>query len=236
MLDILQEYWKHLLYTDGFKLTGLAMTLWLLIFSAVGGWCLSIFLAVARASSNPYLSWPVWFFTYLFRGTPFYVQLLIIYSGLYSLSIVKETDFLKEFFRSGLNCVMLALLLNTAAYTTEIYAGAIKAVDYGQIEAAQAYGFSRFQIYLRIILPSALRASLPTYCNEVILLLHCTTLAFTVTVPDLLKIVRDINAATYQTFTAFTIGALIYLAVSYTLIALFKQAEKRWLKHLQPAS
>ncbi|EIH8434144.1 histidine ABC transporter permease HisM, partial [Escherichia coli] len=183
-------------------------------------------------SSLRWVRFPVWLYTYVFRGTPLYVQLLVFYSGMYSLEIVRGTEFLNAFFRSGLNCTILALTLNTCAYTTEIFAGAIRAVPHGEIEAANAYGFSRFKMYRCIILPSALRTALPAYSNEVILMLHSTALAFTATVPDLLKIARDINAATYQPFYAFGIAAVLYLIISYVLISLFRKAEKRWMAHV----
>ncbi|WP_312464358.1 ABC transporter permease subunit, partial [Pantoea endophytica] len=122
------------------------------------------------------------------------------------------------------------------AYTTEIFAGAIRSVPHGEIEAARAYGFSPFKLYRCIILPSALRTALPAYSNEVILMLHSTALAFTATVPDLLKIARDINSATYQPFTAFGIAAVLYLIISYGLISLFRKAEQRFLAHVKPSS
>jgi len=236
MIDIIQQYWQALLWTDGYRFTGIAITLWLLIISVVLGGLLSLPLAVARVSSNRWLSWPVWLYTYVFRGTPLYVQLLIFYSGMYSLEIVRGTEFLNAFFRSGLNCTLLALTLNTCAYTTEIFAGAIRSVSHGEIEAANAYGFSRFKMYRCIILPSALRTALPAYSNEVILMLHSTALAFTATVPDLLKVARDINAATYQPFFAFGLAAVLYLVISFGLISLFRRAEKRWLRHIRPAA
>ncbi|HHG1838553.1 TPA: ABC transporter permease subunit, partial [Klebsiella pneumoniae] len=157
-------------------------------------------------------------------------QLLVFYSGVYTLEIVKGSELLNAFFRSGLNCTILALTLNTCAYTTEIFAGAIRSIPNGDVEAAHAYGFTTFKLYTRIILPSALRTALPAYSNEVILMLHSTALAFTATVPDLLKICRDINAATYQPFTAFGIAAILYLAISYLLIRLFRLAENKFLK------
>ncbi|MFE8118284.1 ABC transporter permease [Brenneria goodwinii] len=236
MSEILQQYWQPLLWSDGYRMTGLAMTMWLLISSVVIGGALAIPLAVARVSPRRRFSLPVWVFTYVFRGTPLYVQLLVFYSGVYSLEIVRGTDLLNVFFRSGLNCAVLALALNTCAYTTEIFAGAIRSIPYGEIEAARAYGFSRFKQYRCIILPGALRIALPAYSNEVILMLHSTALAFTVTVPDILKIARDINAATYQPFYAFGIAAVIYLVISFALIGLFKKAEQRWLRHLSPRS
>ncbi|QCR35468.1 ABC transporter permease [Nissabacter sp. SGAir0207] len=234
MMEILQQYGMALLWSDGYRFTGLAITLWLLVSSVVMGGLLAIPMAVGRVSPLRWVRLPIWFYTYVFRGTPLYVQLLVFYSGMYSLEIVRGSDFLNAFFRSGLNCTVLALTLNTCAYTTEIFAGAIRAVPHGEIEAANAYGFSRFKLYRCIILPSALRSALPAYSNEVILMLHSTALAFTATVPDILKIARDINAATYQPFYAFGIAAVIYLLISFVLIGLFRRAERRWLAHVRP--
>lgn len=236
MIDIIQEYWKALLWTDGYRLTGVAITLWLLVVSVVLGGCLAVLLSIARVSPFKAVRFPVWLFTYVFRGTPLYVQLLVFYSGFYTLEVVKGSELLNAFFRSGLNCTLLALTLNTCAYTTEIFAGAIRSVPHGEIEAARAYGFSTFKLYRCIIMPSALRTALPAYSNEVILMLHSTALAFTATVPDLLKIARDINSATYQPFIAFGLAGLLYLVISYVLISLFRKAEKRWLAHVKPSS
>ncbi|WMR24410.1 ABC transporter permease [Klebsiella pneumoniae] len=235
MIEIIQEYWKSLLWTDGYRFTGVAITLWLLISSVVMGGILAVFLAIGRVSSNKFIQFPIWLFTYIFRGTPLYVQLLVFYSGMYTGNRQRHGA-VERFFRSGLNCTVLALTLNTCAYTTEIFAGAIRSVPAGEIEAARAYGFSSVKLYRCIILPSALRIALPAYSNEVILMLHSTALAFTATVPDLLKIARDINSATYQPFTAFGIAAVLYLIISYVLISLFRKAEKRWLQHIKPSS
>ncbi len=234
MIEIIHDYWRNYLFTDGYRFTGLAITLWLLVVSIGIGFCLSVPLAVARVSKNKFVSGAVWLYTYIFRGTPLYVQLLLCYTGIYSLEVVRSHELLNAFFREGMNCTLLAFTLNTCAYTTEIFAGAIKATAYGEIEAARAYGMSTFTLYRRVILPSALRRALPLYSNEVILMLHATTVAFTATVPDILKIARDANSATYMSFQAFGIAALLYLAISFALVGLFRRAEARWLAYLRP--
>ncbi|MNF83206.1 Histidine transport system permease protein HisM [compost metagenome] len=234
MIELMQEYWKPFLYSDGYELTGLAMTLWLLCFSIGVGFLLSLPLSVARLSQHRTLRWPVQFFTYLFRGTPLYIQLLIIYTGIYGIAAVREQPLLDAFFRDAMNCTLLAFTLNTCAYTTEIFAGAIRSIPHGEIEAARAYGLSGWRLYLRIIMPSALRRSLPYYSNEVILMLHATSVAFTATVPDILKVARDANAATFLTFQSFGLAALLYLGLTFALVGLFRLAEKRWLGFLGP--
>ncbi|WP_049027409.1 histidine ABC transporter permease HisM, partial [Burkholderia cenocepacia] len=173
---------------------------------------------------------------YVFRGTPLYVQLLMCYTGIYSLQVVHDHVLLDTFFRNAMNCTLLAFVLNECAYATEIFAGAIKATSSGEIEAGMAYGMSRFKLYTRIILPSALRRSLPSYSNEVILMLHATTLAFTATVPDILKVTRDVNSATYMSFQAYGIAAVLYAVVVFALIWAFRKLETRWLAYLAPRS
>ncbi|BBU31127.1 histidine ABC transporter permease [Burkholderia sp. THE68] len=234
MIDIVREYWQNYLFTDGYRFTGLAITLWLLAASIGLGFCLAVPLAIARASPNRFISTPVWLYTYVFRGTPLYVQLLLCYTGLYSLQVVHSHVLLDAFFRNAMNCTLLAFTLNECAYTTEIFAGAIRATAYGEVEAGMAYGMSRFTLYRRIILPSALRRALPSYSNEVILMLHATTLAFTATVPDILKVTRDVNSATYQSFQAFGIAALLYAGIVFALVFAFRKLESHWLAFLKP--
>jgi histidine transport system permease protein len=196
---------------------------------------LSLPLAVLRVSRWSLLRWPVQLFTYVFRGTPLYIQLLICYSGIYGIAVVRSQPLLEAFFRDAMNCTLLAFTLNTCAYTVEIFAGAIRSIPYGEIEAAHAYGLSGWRLYLQLILPSALRRALPYYSNEVILMLHATSVAFTATIPDILKVARDANAATFMTFQAFGIAGLLYLVLSFGLVGAFRLAEKRWLSFLGPA-
>ncbi len=235
MIELLEQYWRAFLYSDGQHITGLAMTLWLLSASIFLGFLVSIPLSIARVSPKRRIRWPVEFYTYLFRGTPLYIQLLICYTGIYSLEAVRNQPLLNSFFRDAMNCTILAFALNTCAYTTEIFAGAIRSMNHGEVEAAKAYGLSGWKLYAYVIMPSALRRSLPYYSNEVILMLHSTTVAFTATVPDILKVARDANSATYMTFQSFGVAAVIYLAITFTLVGLFRLAERRWLAFLGPA-
>jgi histidine transport system permease protein len=233
MKNIALQYLPAYLFCDGPHLSGLAVTLWLLIASLLIGFTFAVPLSVARVSPKRWISTPVWIFTYVLRGTPLYVQLLMIYTGIYGIASVRSNELLNTFFRSGYNCTILAFGLNTCAYTTEIFAGAIRATPYGEIEAARAYGMSTFTLYTRVILPSALRRALPAYSNEAILMLHATTLAFTATVPDILKVARDVNAATYRSFEAFGLAALIYCVVSFAIISLFRRLERKYLAFLR---
>jgi arginine/ornithine transport system permease protein len=114
-------------------------------------------------------------------------------------------------------------------------AGAIRETNAGEIEAAQAFGMSRFGVMLRIVLPSAMRRTLPAYSNEVVMMLQSTSLASAV--PGLL----DITAAAsriysdfYLPFEAYLAAAALYLIGTFVLIGLFKLAERKFLAHLAP--
>ncbi|MEN5197662.1 ABC transporter permease [Pseudomonas wadenswilerensis] len=234
MIELFEQYGQAYLYSDGAGLSGLAMTLWLFVITMVLGFFLSLPLALARVSRNLWLRWPVEFYTFVFRGTPLYIQLLICYTGLYGLEVVRDHALLDQFFRNALNCTLLAFVLNTCAYTVEIFAGAIRNIPHGEIEAAQAYGLHGWKLNLFVVLPAALRRSLPAYSNELILMLHATSLAFTATIADILKVARDANAATFLTFQAFGTAALLYMLLSFALVGLFRLAERRWMGFLVP--
>lgn len=229
MIEILQTWGRNYLWWDGVGFSGLVVTLWLLVASLAVGFVLSVPLAIARISQNRWVSGSVWLFTYLFRGTPLYIQLLIIYTCIYQLEFVRGQPLLNGFFRDATCCAILALALNTTAYTTEVFAGTMRTIAKGEIEAARACGLTRLAIYRKILIPATLRRALPAYSNEVILVLHSTAIAFTATVPDLLKVAGDVNAETYQSFDAYAIAALLYLFVSCVLVSTFRLVEKRAL-------
>ncbi|TDP71565.1 ABC transporter permease [Roseateles toxinivorans] len=214
-------------------LTGLLTTIKLLLMSLVLGLAGALPLAVLRASSSPWLSRPVWCFTYLMRGTPMLVQLFILYYGLAQFEAVRNSA-AWPLLSSAWFCAVLAFGLNTCAYTTEIIAGALRAGSLGELEAAQSLGLSRSAVWRRILLPSALRRALPAYGNEVIMMLHGTSLASIVTLADLTGAAREVNSRFYLPFEAFITAGLFYLALTLLLVALFRAAEQRWLRHLQP--
>jgi arginine/ornithine transport system permease protein len=213
-------------------LQGLWTTLQLLALALAFGLAAALPLAVARASRRRWLALPVWGFTYVVRGTPLLVQLFLIYYGLAQFEFVRA-GVLWPWLADAWFCAVLAFAINTCAYTTEIIAGAMRTLPPGEIEAARSLGFSPWQVLRRIVLPSALRRSLPAYSNEAIMMLHGTSLASVVTLLDLTGAAREVNSRHFLPFEAFITAALFYLALTFILVALFRAAETRWLAHLQ---
>ena len=218
--------------------TGILTTLGLL-FSSLGiGAILALIFALLLIGFWAPLRWVVGAYTYVIRGTPLLIQVYLIYYGLGQLEWIQArwddvwpwTHFKEPFF-----CALLAFSLNTAGYTAEMLAGAIRETSAGEIESAQAYGMSRLQVMRHIVLPSALRRTLPAYSNEVVMMLQSTSLASAV--PSML----DVTAAAsrvysdfYLPFEAYIAAAVIYLIASFCLIGIFRLAEKRFLAYLAP--
>jgi arginine/ornithine transport system permease protein len=213
--------------------SGALVTLQLLLISLALGLTLAIPLGLMRVSKSPLLNFPAWLYTYVIRGTPMLVQLFLIYYGLAQFEAVRES-FLWPYFSSATFCACLAFGINTSAYSAEILAGSLKSTPHGEIEAAKAMGMSRAKLYRRILLPSALRRALPQYSNEVIMMLHTTSLASIVTLIDITGAARTVSAQHYLPFEAFITAGLFYLCLTFVLVRMFKYAERRWLAYLAP--
>ncbi|MFG6457048.1 ABC transporter permease [Roseateles sp. BYS96W] len=208
---------------------GLGITVKLLLLSLGAGLLLAVPLALVRTVSAGVASRLVWAYTYVFRGTPMLVQLFLCYYGLAQFDAVRDSA-LWPWLSSATFCAWLTFTLNTAAYTTEIIAGSIRALPAGEIEAAKALGMSRGLMLRRIVLPAALRRALPAYGNEAIFMLHGTSLASVVTLLDLTGAAREVNAKYYLPFEAFITAGAFYFVLTLSLVGLFRWAENRWLK------
>jgi len=214
-------------------LGGVLVTLKILLISLAAGLALAIPLGLMRVSKSPLVNFPAWLYTYVIRGTPMLVQLFLIYYGLAQFEAVRDSV-LWPYFSSATFCACLAFAINTSAYSAEILAGSLKATPHGEIEAAKAMGMSRSKLYRRILLPSALRRALPQYSNEVIMMLHTTSLASIVTLIDITGAARTVSSRYYLPFEAFITAGLFYLCLTFILVCLFKLAERRWLAYLAP--
>lgn len=214
-------------------LYGLQVTLILLVISLIGGFVLAVPLATARVSRRRWLSMPVWFYTYVIRGTPLLVQLFMIYFGLAQFEWIRESA-AWTLLRSPWFCAWAAFTLNTAAYTTEIFAGALRNTPSGELEAARSLGLTPLQIYRRILWPGALRRALPQYSNEVVGLMHATAIASTVTLVELTRVARDVYSIHLTPVEAFGTVAAFYFVLTFSLVGLFKLIERRYLRHLRP--
>lgn len=212
---------------------GVLVTLKLLAISLALGLLAAVPLALMRVSKQAAINLPAWLYTYVIRGTPMLVQLYLLYYGLAQFEVVRESA-LWPYLSNATFCACVAFAINTSAYSAEILAGSLKATPHGEIEAAKAMGMSRAKLYRRILLPSALRRALPQYSNEVIMMLHTTSLASVVTLIDITGAAKTVNSQYYLSFEAYVTAGVFYLALTLILVRLFKLAERRYLAYLAP--
>ncbi len=222
--ESLPSYWK-----------GLQVSLILMAICVSASFLLSVPLAIARVSPNPWLAKPVFLYTYVIRGTPLLVQLYMIYFGLAQFEWLRESA-AWPLFRNAWFCAWLAFALNSTAYTTEILAGALRQTPNGELEAARSLGLSTASIYRRILLPSAIRRALPQYGNELVMVMHATSIASAVTIVELTRTARDVYYNSLAPLEAFGMVAVFYFVITFTLVGIVKLLERRLLKHLRPKS
>ena len=215
-------------------LSGLNLTIQLVTISLFLGFCLAVGLALLRLSNNTFLSFFAKTYVFYFRGTPLLVQIFLIYYGIAQFEIIRET-FVWSFFKEAYWCGILALTLNTCAYSSEIIRGGIQSVPFGQIESAKSVGMSRFLLYRRIILPIAFRQALPAYGNEIILMVKATSLVSTITLMEVTGIARLIIAKTFSPVEVFIVAGLIYLTINFIVTRLVNFCEIKLTPYLRHA-
>jgi polar amino acid transport system permease protein len=213
-------------FTNGAIMRGLVVTLELTALAMVVGIVLGVMTAIMRLSHNRLLSGVAWTYTWLFRGTPVYVQLLLwgyiadLYPS-FAIGIPFTHLYLFKFGANSLfipfNAAVAALGLNEGAYFSEIVRSGLIAVDEGQTEAATSLGMTRGQTLRFVVLPQAMRVIIPPTGNEVISMLKTTSLVSAVAVVDLLGAVTNIIGQNYQPMPMLLLASIWYLIVSTIL-------------------
>lgn len=226
--------------------SGLIWNLYFGFLALFFGFFLANALAVARFSRNPWLRKPAEWFIFVFRGSPLFIQFFVAYealvqlprAGIDVLGITVATSWMTKAWAGAL----LVLMLNTAAYSAEIFYGALRNVPKGELEAADAYGMTGWRRYRRIVWPTAMRLAWPAYTNEAIFLVHATTLVFFSGFPafrqqgDALYYASYFADKTFNPFVAYPIVAGYFILLTLCLIGLFGVVNRRLNRHLPGAA
>ena len=216
MLDYLPELLK-----------GLHTSLTLTLASLAAALLLSLLCTVVLALKVPVASLLVKGYITLFTGTPLLVQIFLIYYGPGQFPAIQSVPWLWHLLSQPWLCAMLALSLNSAAYTTQLFYGAVRAIPAGQWQSCAALGMNRKDT-LRILLPYALKRALSSYSNEVVLVFKSTSLAYTITLMEVMGHGQMLYGRTYDV-TVYAAAGLIYLVVNGALTLLMRLIEKRAL-------
>ena len=174
-------------------------------------------IALGRMSRNGLISRLVNGYLLVMRGTPLILQLIFVYFAPYYLFGVSYDRFV---------AVIVAFVINYAAYFAEIYRGGIESIPQGQYEAAKVLGFTRVQTFIRIILPQVVKRIIPSSANEVITLVKDTALAQTIGVAELFRVAQNASARQFSTMPIFMAG-VFYFVMNWIVSAGFTRLEKK---------
>ena len=214
-------------------LSGSRLTVLLVTLSLSMGFVFAIIAALLRRSKISMLVVPIKAYVFVMRGTPLLVQIFLIYYGVGQFEIIRES-ILWTVLKSPFWCAIIALTLNTTAYGSEIIRGGLESVQFGEVEAARAFGMSGVLLFRRIIFPIAIRQALPAYGNEVILMVKATSLASTITIMEMTGIANTIMAENYRPMEAFIVAGSFYLILNFIMTRLIQLIEWRLSGHLRP--
>jgi polar amino acid transport system permease protein len=210
---------------------GIWRTLWLMALSVLIGFTLAVPLGLAQAAGPRFLAAPARWFCTIIRGTPLLLQIWLIYFGLGSLfpqyPWIRASE-LWPYLRQAWPYALMALSLSYAGYEGEVMRGAFKSVPHGQLEAARAYGLSRWAVLSRIWLPQALARALPTLGGETILQLKATPLVATITVIEIYAVAGRVRQDTFIIYEPLLLLAVIYMAIAGIITLGFRWLERRY--------
>jgi polar amino acid transport system permease protein len=209
-------------------LNGVWLTVEISVICFFLGNTMAVGVAVARLSKNPIMANLARGYISLFRSTPFLTQVYIIYYGLgdvFSHTPEIRHSFLWPYLRDALWYGIVALSLNTAAYSGNILKGGLEAVPFGEIEAGRAFGMSPMLIFWRISLPRAIRIILPAMSGETILLIKTTAILSTITILDTMGAARFIIAQTFRVYEPLLAAACYYIVLTFIITRVFRYLE-----------
>ena len=222
---------------EHFVLIGSGM-IWNVYFGVVAlvtGFFLATAVALGKMSGNPLLRKPSEWFVFVFRGSPLFIQFFFAYFLFLNLKSVHPVF---DPFTAAWLGALIVLFLNTAAYSAEIFYGALRSIPKGDVEAADAYGMSGWPRFRRIVWPTMLRLAWPAYTNEAIFLFHATTLVFFSGFPawqqkgDALYYASYFADKTFNPFIPYPILAFYFILFTLAIVGAFGLVNRRLNRHL----
>lgn len=222
--------------------SGLIWNIYFGVLALSAGFFLANALALAKASRSPWTRKPAEWFIFVFRGSPLFIQFFLAYEALVMLpragidvfGITIATAWTTKAWAGAL----FVLFLNTAAYSAEIFYGALRSIPKGDLEAAEAYGLSGWTKFIRIEWPTMLRLAWPAYTNEAIFLFHATTLVFFSGFPafaqmgDALYYANYFADKTFNPFIPYPIVGFYFILLTLLLTWIFGLVNRRLNRHL----
>jgi polar amino acid transport system permease protein len=204
--------------TNPFLLMGAVVTAGLTVVGLLGGFGCGLMVALLRSAPQPAVQRLAQGYIWFFRGTPLLIQMVMIYSGLPQLGIKFGV----------LTSVIVALVLNEAAYMAEIIRGGFLAIPAGQRDAAKALGLTRWLVLTKVLLPQATRIILPALGNQVNGLLKATSIASVISMEELMRRSEMIMQIKFDVLEVFAAAAVLYLVMTTLWDQIQRLLERRF--------
>lgn len=196
---------------------GAITTLWLFAISWVCAFMLAVAIVALRALALPLLEWLIAAYVNYHRNVPGLVQIFVWYFGIPEMLPTSVTGAIYQF-NGEFIFALIALSLNAAAYMSEDLRSGLRSVASTQMEAARALGLSYVQAMRDVLLPQAIRVSVPPLVNQSLGLFKATSLAMAIGVAEMTYSSRQIENETYLTFETFALASAFYLVMSWTIM------------------
>ena len=201
---------------------GFLTTLAIFLLTLIGSLPLGLLVYFGKKSRVAPLRWAVNVYISIMRGTPLILQLMVVYFGpnlLFGLTPPSNWRFL---------AVIVGFIINYAAYFAEIYRGGIESIPVGQYEAAEVLGYTKYQTFVKIILPQMLKNVMPSVTNEVITLVKDTSLAYVIGVVEMFTRAKQIAVAPDSPgMLAFVVAGVIYYVFNFIVTVVMDRVEKK---------
>ena len=219
--------------------SGMIWNVYFGLLAVITGFFFANLLAVAKLSGNSWARKPAEWFIFIFRGSPLFIQFFFAYFLFLNLKSVSP---IFDPFSAAWLGALIVLFLNTAAYSGEIFHGALLSIPRGDMEAADAYGFSGWKKFRKITWPTMMRLAWPAYTNEAIFLFHATTLVYFSGFPawrqqgDALYYARYFADKTFNPFIPYPILAFYFILLTLVIIKVFGLVNTYLNRHLPQAN
>lgn len=214
-------------YAVPFLLVGVQTTLLIAVFGVGLGLPFGVLVGLGRGARSKLLRRICDIYCAVFRGTPMLVQIFVLYYGLAQVDFIRHNPITWWLIGNGLHAAILAVILNTGAYTAEIFRSAFLSLPKGLIEAAEACGMSPWHVFSRVKFPLALRQALPAYSSEVAIIVKESSLASTITVLEITGYAKRLMSETFAIMEIFIITAVFYLVINVVALTALKLLERR---------
>ena len=199
---------------------GFIVTLQIFFLTLLGSLPLGVVVALARMSRVKPIAWIMKFYISVMRGTPLMLQMFFIYFApyyIFGIPLSMESKF---------SATIIAFIVNYAAYFAEIYRSGIQSIPRGQYEAAEVLGYSRFQTFMKIVLPQVIKRILPAMGNEIITLVKDTSLAFAIGVAEMFSTAKAL-VASQVSMLPFVFAAVFYWVFNFVVEVVIGRIEKK---------